>query len=157
MNNPAAAAAAFSPLSMVSTVASLGVLVCFILVVVKMFQNGDKAGGIISIVSLLVCCLGLLFNVNFILGWTKAARWNMKKLMYTYTGFFAVYLLATVLTIPQQISMIQQQIEMIKQQQQQQPQPGGPGALPAPEPIPAPDQPASVPAPDGEPAPVPNN
>lgn len=151
MNNPAVAA--FSPLSLVSTVASLGVLVCFILVVVQMFQRGDKTGGIISIVSLLICCLGLLLNVNFVMGWMKADRWNMKKLMYIYTGFFVVYLLATVLTIPQQIAMFQQQMKAIQEQQQQQP--GMPGAAPAP--IPAPGQPAGdMPEPAPQPAPEPS-
>ncbi|MFO0957204.1 MAG: hypothetical protein U0800_07015 [Isosphaeraceae bacterium] len=155
MNNPAALA--MTPISIINSLASLGVLVCFILVTVKMFQNKDTAGGVISIVTLLICCLGLIFNVNFILGWTKASRWNMKNLMYIYTGFFAVYLITFALSIPQQITMFQQQMEMVKQQQQQQQQQqqGGPGMQPMP--IPAPGQAVPVPVPppgaEGEAAP----
>lgn len=166
MNN-AAAAAAFSPISLLSSVASIGVLVCFILVLVKMFQNKDTAGAIISIVTLLICCIGLLFNINFILGWTKASRWNMKKLMYTYTAFFAVYWITTLITIPQSIALFQQQFQAIQQQQQQQIQQeqqrrdqieqGIPKPADDSEPTPTPDQPQPEPAPAAAPAPVPDS
>lgn len=138
-------------LQVLSSIAGFGVLVCFIIVTVKMFQNSDVTGGVISIISLLICCLGLLFNINFILGWLKADKWNMKNLMYIYSGFFAVYILTTVISGPAQY---QQMMEQIKQAQQQQQGglPQGPVVVPPPV-----DDDAAAPAPapiGNEPAPV---
>ena len=57
-------------------------LVCFIIVLVKMFQNGKTGLGILCIV--LVCC-GVGELVAFIYGWIKAADWNIRNVMIAFT------------------------------------------------------------------------
>lgn len=63
-------------------------LVCFVLVVVKMFQNGQTGLGIASIV-LLPCC-GIGYLLALIMGWVKSSEWNIKTLMLVWTGAFLV-------------------------------------------------------------------
>jgi hypothetical protein len=73
--------------------------VCFILVLVKMFQQGQTGLAIGSIVLTLCIPLGVL--LPFIYGWMKAGEWRIKGTMLTWTtcivlqtfllcGFFAV-------------------------------------------------------------------
>jgi hypothetical protein len=63
---------------------SIGSLVCFILVLVKMFQNDQVGLGIACIVLIFVCGIGGL--VAFIYGWVKAAEWNIQNIMLAWTG-----------------------------------------------------------------------
>ncbi len=67
-------------------------LVCFILVVVKMFQNGRTGMGIACIV-LVLCCVGGL--VAFIYGWINAKAWNITNIMTIWTISIIVNLIAT--------------------------------------------------------------
>ena len=140
---------ALSPVSILGSIAGIGVLVCFIIVTVKMFQNNDTAGGVISIISALLCCIGLIININFVLGWTKASKWNMKNLMYVYTAFFGIYLLTNAIQIPTTIKQVQEQIQKSMDEAKQQ-QGGNVNPMP---PIEAP-QPAPAPGVEGEPAPA---
>ncbi len=64
----------------------LGSLVCFIIVVVKMFQNDKPGLGIASIVLLFCCGIGGL--VAFIIGWMNAAAWNIQNVMMAWTGLW---------------------------------------------------------------------
>jgi hypothetical protein len=81
-------------------------IVCFVLVVIKMFQNNQTVLGIVSIVAF--CCgVGLL--VGLVVGWMNAANWHIQKLMYVYTGAVLVYIIFAVIglstgsiTIPHQ-------------------------------------------------------
>ena len=59
----------------------IGSLICFIMVLVKMFQNGQTGLGIVCIV---VCCIGGL--VAFIYGWMKSAEWELQNVMLVWTG-----------------------------------------------------------------------
>jgi hypothetical protein len=70
--------------------AGLGVLVCHILVIVRMFQAGDTGMGILCIV-LSFCGIGFL--VTLIYGWVKAPVWGITKLMTIFTGLFVADIL----------------------------------------------------------------
>ena len=63
-----------------SGVASLGWLICFILILVKMFQNGQT---ILAIVCLVCCGFGGL--IAFIFGWMKSGEWGTKNIMIIWT------------------------------------------------------------------------
>jgi hypothetical protein len=75
--------------------ASLASLVCFILVLVEMFQRGATRMGILCIALSFCCGLGGL--VGFIYGWAKAREWNIANLMTTWTVAFAIDLLAGII------------------------------------------------------------
>ena len=82
------AAAPFQPgvleMSLLGVGAVLGLisLICFVFVLVKMFQNNDTAIGVVTIVTF---CFGIGQFVALIFGWMKAREWNIKGLMVTYT------------------------------------------------------------------------
>jgi hypothetical protein len=108
-----------SPLAnAVSSLAGLGALVCFIMVVVKMFQHGQTAIGVTVIVTVFCCGLGSL--IAFIYGWTKASAWRMQNLMIAYTVCFLINIGVTIWIAPQIMQVIQQAQEQAMQQQQRQ-------------------------------------
>jgi len=73
-------------------------LVCFILVVVKMFQSGQTALGVITIITMF-CGVGFL--IAFIYGWVKARDWNIRPVMLTWTVVIILDIaLSFVLPIP---------------------------------------------------------
>ena len=76
-------------------VAGVGSLVCFILVLVKMFQNGQTGLGIVCIVLTFCCGIGPL--IAFIYGWVKAGEWRITNLMTIWTVFFVLSILSGVL------------------------------------------------------------
>jgi hypothetical protein len=71
-------------LGLVSLVLGIGSLVCFIMVLVKMFQNNETTMGIICIVTTLLCGLGVL--ITFILGWVNVGKWKIQQIMMIWTG-----------------------------------------------------------------------
>ncbi|HLN31286.1 MAG TPA: hypothetical protein VK395_26330 [Gemmataceae bacterium] len=86
-------------LSAVAGLVSIASLVCFILVLIKMFQNGQTVLGIVCII---FCLIGIL--VAFIMGWVNVAKWNIKNVMLVWTGCIVVNIvlsiLGTVLHLP---------------------------------------------------------
>jgi hypothetical protein len=70
-----------------SAVVGLVSIVCWILVLVKMFQNGQTGLGIVSI------CCGI---IAFIVGWMNASQWGIKNVMMIWT---AMILLGIILNI----------------------------------------------------------
>ena|SRR5579863_7228871 len=76
----------------VLTLASLANFVCFVLVLIQMFQRGTSGLGITCIV-LAVCC-GLGGLVAFIYGWLKAREWNINTLMTVWTVALAILIVA---------------------------------------------------------------
>jgi hypothetical protein len=68
---------------LVIAAASVVSLICFIVVIVQMFQHGATGLGIACIVLILCCGLGPL--IAFIFGWIKAREWNMMNLMIVWT------------------------------------------------------------------------
>jgi hypothetical protein len=58
-------------------------LVCFILVVMQMFQHGQAGLGIACIV--LIFCVGIGGLIAFIYGWIRARDWNITNIMAIWT------------------------------------------------------------------------
>jgi hypothetical protein len=84
-------------------------LVCFILVLVKMFQAGQTGLGILCIV--LVFCCGIGGLIAFIYGWVKAKDWNITNVMIAWTVGVILGLVGNLLNPPnfQQFQQFQQQ------------------------------------------------
>jgi hypothetical protein len=70
-----------------AAICGLGSLVCFVLVVIMMFQHGDSTLGIVSLV--LLFCFGIGGIVAFIVGWMKAGVYEIQTLMLIWTGCIA--------------------------------------------------------------------
>jgi hypothetical protein len=59
-------------------------LACFIMVIVKMFQNGDTGLGIACLVLILACGLGGL--IAYVMGWVNGGKYGTKNIMLLWTG-----------------------------------------------------------------------
>ena len=70
-------------LSGLGAVCGLVAFVCYIIVLVKMFQNGQIGLGIAAIV--LLCCFGIGHIVALVVGWQNAGRWAIRQLMMVYS------------------------------------------------------------------------
>jgi hypothetical protein len=92
-------------------VASLASLVCFILVVVKMFQKNQTTLGIVSLVLVLCCGIGGL--IAFVYGWIKSGEWQIMPIMLVWTGAIIVGILAGIMD-PTTTEMIQKQMQFGK-------------------------------------------
>jgi hypothetical protein len=64
-------------------VAGLGSLVCFVLILVQIFQRGHTGLGIACIV--LVFCVGIGGLIAFIYGWIKSREWNVTNIMIIWS------------------------------------------------------------------------
>ncbi len=111
-------------LNLLGSAAALGMLVCYIMVVVKTFQNGRTGAAIAQIVTFFLCCIGML--VSLIYGWTKAETWRIKNLMIVYTACFLVYLGVAVITGPAQYKLFMEQVRIQQERQQGAPVPAQP-------------------------------
>src|SRR3954447_7044633 len=100
-------------LSLLSLVISLGLLVCFIMVVVQAFQHGRTGAGVGLILSLFLCGIGIL--VGLIYGWVQADRWRIKNLMIAYTALFVGNIALTAATLPATLRAMQQQQAVLQQ------------------------------------------
>jgi hypothetical protein len=78
--------------TILGSLTSIIILICFILVVIKMFQNSQTGLGIACIV--LVFCVGIGFLVAFIVGWINARRWGITNIMIVWTVCFILNLVA---------------------------------------------------------------
>jgi hypothetical protein len=90
-----------------SSVGGLGILVCFILVLVQMFKRGQTGLGIACIV--LICCGGIGFLVAFIYGWVKNREWGITNIMFAWTAFWVMAVIGAALN-PVDFSQLQQQM-----------------------------------------------
>lgn len=75
-------------MSLLAIVAGIGSLVCWIIVLVKMFQNSQILLGIVSI----LCGL-----VAFIMGWVNAKQWNIQNVMLIWTACIVVGIIANLM------------------------------------------------------------
>jgi hypothetical protein len=73
--------------------AGLGSLICFIIVVIHLFQSEQTGLGIACIVLFFVCGIGLL--VAFVKGWMD----DLGTVMWVWTGCIAVGLLTRLLIL----------------------------------------------------------
>ena len=75
------------------SIAGLISLVCFILVIVRMFQHAQTMMGVACLVGVLLAAFGL---VAFIYGWMKAGEWRMKDTMLTWTACIVVMIVVQI-------------------------------------------------------------
>ena len=75
---------AFGAVGILALLVSLGCLICFIMVVIKQFQDAGPLHGIIGIVT---CGIWTL-----IWGWMNATRLNIKKIMMIWTVLIVIYI-----------------------------------------------------------------
>jgi hypothetical protein len=113
--------------NLLSLVAGLATLVCFIMIVVKTFQHGKTGLGIGMIVGIFCCGIG--WFVALIYGWMQADAWRIKNLMIAYTVCFLVQIGIVAYLYPTYMKLIN---DVQMQQQQQQ----GGAAIPPIQPVP---------------------
>lgn len=77
------------PANIIGNIAGFVCFVCFVWVVVKMFQNG-KTG--LAITSILTFCCGIGYLIAFVYGWIKSGEWKLMPVMLVWTLMFLVYL-----------------------------------------------------------------
>ena len=76
-------------LSILALVCSIASLICFIIVLIKQFQQGSVVHGIIGIIT---CGIW-----TFIWGWMNAGRLNIKNIMMIWTLLVVVCIILNVL------------------------------------------------------------
>ena len=74
-------------MAIIGYVLYIPVVICWILVLIKMFQNGQTGLGILSI----FCGI-----VAFIYGWVKVNEWNLKTVMIVWTACWALSIVLVV-------------------------------------------------------------
>ena len=80
-------------LSSLGSIAGLVSLVCFIMIVIQMFQHNMTGLGIVCIV--LFLCIGVGGIIALVVGWQNADRWGIRQLMMVYTiSFIAAVILS---------------------------------------------------------------
>lgn len=72
-------------------------LVCLVMVIVKMFQQGETGLGIACVV--LSFCTGIGVLIAFVYGWVKSSQWELKKVMVIWTAVLAVNLVLTIAAV----------------------------------------------------------
>ena len=68
----------------------VGSLICYILVLIRMFERGLLGLGITCIVLTFCCAIGGL--VAFVYGWMNATEWRIKNVMVVWTCIVVVHL-----------------------------------------------------------------
>jgi hypothetical protein len=77
-------------------IGGLGMLVCYIMFIVTMFQRGATGLAILFLVLSLCCGVGLL--VAFIYGWIKHREWGITNLMMIWSVFIGMSIIGGVLS-----------------------------------------------------------
>jgi biotin transporter BioY len=85
-------------------------LVCWILVLIKMFQAGQTGLAIVSIVTF-CCVIGYL--IPFIYGWMKAKEWSITNIMVVWSICIVINLITGAIS-PPKINVQQFQTQQIK-------------------------------------------
>jgi hypothetical protein len=97
-------------------VCGIGALVCFIMVLIKMFQNEQTGLAIASIVLTFICAIGPL--IAFVYGWIKSSEWGLKNVMLGWTGCIVGEVFAFVLLLAGGFSMATLQQQDFRNQMQ---------------------------------------
>jgi hypothetical protein len=87
-------------------VVSIVSIVCFVLVLIKMFQNNQQTLGIICIVGIF-CGVGGL--IAFIFGWINNAAWGIRNIMLTWTGAIVVGIILYIVLLAMGVTLIPKQ------------------------------------------------
>ena len=82
-------------LNLLSFVCGIGSLICFILVLVQMFQRGQTSLGVACIV--LVFCCGIGGLIAFVYGWMNAKGWDIQNVMLAWTACFIAGILINII------------------------------------------------------------
>jgi hypothetical protein len=90
-----------------SGIGFVGSLVCFLIVIVKMFQKGSTGMAILCLL-LVLCCFGGL--IAFILGWVKNKEWDIRTVMLVWTVCIIFGIVGGVLA-PGDVSSLQQHFQ----------------------------------------------
>lgn len=86
-------------------VGGLGALVCFILILVQMFQRNQSGLGITCIILAFCCGIGSL--IAFVYGWINSREWNVMPIMLAWTFCIVLTLIGYALA-PVDFSQLQQ-------------------------------------------------
>jgi hypothetical protein len=70
-------------IQILQAILGLVTFVCFVLVLVQMFQHGQTGLGVVCIV--LFFCVGIGVLIAFIMGWVNANRWGITNIMMLWT------------------------------------------------------------------------
>jgi hypothetical protein len=62
----------------------IGSLICFVLVLIQMFNDNQTGLGIACIVLVFVCGIGGL--IGFVYGWINSAKWGIQNVMLAWTA-----------------------------------------------------------------------
>lgn len=76
-------------LGLLAMVCSLGSLICFIIVLIKLFQNGGVVQGIIG----LICGIW-----TFIWGWMNAGKLNFRNIMLIWTALIILSIILNIMS-----------------------------------------------------------
>jgi hypothetical protein len=79
--------------SVLGWLAGIVSLVCFILVIIAMFQNQQ---GTLAIVCLVLLLCGIGFLIAFIFGWIRSGEWGITKIMMIWTGAIIVGIICNI-------------------------------------------------------------
>ncbi len=94
--------------SILAIIGGLISLVCYIMVIVKMFQHGQTGLAIACILLLCVCGIGAL--IAFVYGWMKSGEWNIKNVMIAWTVGIVLDIAGNAMN-PSQFTKIQSQVQ----------------------------------------------
>ena len=78
----------FGALGIISILFGVVSLVCYIMVVIQMFQHGQSGLGIAAIV--LLHCFGIGALLAFVYGWVKAGEWKIQNVMIAWTAVVVI-------------------------------------------------------------------
>jgi ABC-type uncharacterized transport system permease subunit len=67
-----------------SSLAGIGSLVCFIIVLVQIFKSGRTGLGIVCIVTFVFCC-GIGGLIAFVVGWANHREWKITTVMIVWS------------------------------------------------------------------------
>jgi hypothetical protein len=79
-----------------SGIGGLGGLICFILVIVQMFQRA-KSGLAITCIVLFICC-GIGYLIAFIYGWIVNKEWQITPIMLAWSLCWVLAIIGGVLS-----------------------------------------------------------
>ena len=86
----------------------IGFLICFILVLIQMFQRGQATLGIVCAV-LALCGIGFL--IAFVYGWVKHREWGITNIMIAWTCCWIVSIIGgAIIYSTTQVIVVQPQV-----------------------------------------------
>ncbi len=99
-----------------SSLFGIAAFVCYVLIVIKMFQNNQTGLGIGSIVGIFLCGIGYILTLIF--GWKNKNAWGLQTVMPIYTVSLILSIVlggaGYAILIPKFAAQIQQEMERQK-------------------------------------------